>query len=287
MLFLVTGITGHVGGVTAQRLLDKGHRVRALVRNLDKARPWADKGVQLVKGDFHDRAAVADALRDVHGAFLMLPPVIAPKHGFPEARTVIDSYVEGLRESRVRNVVALSSIGSEKNSGLGLITATHMLEEALMAMPFPVAFIRAGSFFENYLPMLDSAAETGALYSFMQPVDVPVSMVATCDIGKEAARLLASDWEGKRFIELGTPTSPNEIARAMSETLGRHIVAHPVPRDQWTSTLEQFGFPAGGTGPYEEMTDSINSGWICFGAPGTEPLPGSTLPGQVFSRART
>ena len=286
MLFLVTGITGHVGGVTAQRLLDKGHRVRALVRNAQKAAPWAAKGVQLVEGDMTDRAAMAAALHDVHGAFLMLPPVMAPRPGFPEAQAVIDSYVDALRAEPPRRVVALSSIGSEKSSGLGLITSTHMLEEALVGMPFPVAFIRAGSFLENYVPSLDAAAESGTFWSFIQPVESPVAVVATCDIGKEAARLLTSDWAGKRFIELGTPTSPNELARAMSEVLGRHVVAKPIPRDQWASTLQQFGMPPGSTGAYEEMMDGTNSGWICFGAPGTEPLPASTLPNEIFEKAR-
>ena len=36
-MFLVLGLTGKVGGAAAQRLLDTGHRVRALVRDPAKA----------------------------------------------------------------------------------------------------------------------------------------------------------------------------------------------------------------------------------------------------------
>ena len=36
-MFLVMGITGKVGGATAQHLLARGRQVRALVRNRDKA----------------------------------------------------------------------------------------------------------------------------------------------------------------------------------------------------------------------------------------------------------
>lgn len=36
-MFLVTGITGKVGGATAKRLLAQGKEVRALVRNREKA----------------------------------------------------------------------------------------------------------------------------------------------------------------------------------------------------------------------------------------------------------
>ena len=77
-MFLVMGITGKVGGATAKHLLAQGKEVRALVRNREKAAKWADEGVQLVDGDWNDSAAIEMALRDVEGAFVMLPAVWAP-----------------------------------------------------------------------------------------------------------------------------------------------------------------------------------------------------------------
>jgi uncharacterized protein YbjT (DUF2867 family) len=41
-MFLVTGITGKVGGATAEHLLAHGKKVRALVRNREKASSWAN-----------------------------------------------------------------------------------------------------------------------------------------------------------------------------------------------------------------------------------------------------
>lgn len=77
-MFLVMGITGKVGGATAKHLLAQGKEVRALVRNRGKAAKWADEGVQLVDGDWNDPAAIERALRDVEGAFVMLPAEWAP-----------------------------------------------------------------------------------------------------------------------------------------------------------------------------------------------------------------
>jgi len=42
-MFLVMGITGKVGGATAEHLLAHGKKVRALVRNREKAANWAAK----------------------------------------------------------------------------------------------------------------------------------------------------------------------------------------------------------------------------------------------------
>jgi uncharacterized protein YbjT (DUF2867 family) len=78
-MFLVMGITGKVGGATAQHLLACGKEVRALVRNREKTSNWANKGVELVDGDWSDSAAIERALKDVKGAFVMLPAVWAPR----------------------------------------------------------------------------------------------------------------------------------------------------------------------------------------------------------------
>ena len=53
-MFLVTGITGKVGGATAKHLLAHGKEVRALVRNREKAANWVNQGVELVDGDWND-----------------------------------------------------------------------------------------------------------------------------------------------------------------------------------------------------------------------------------------
>ena len=77
-MFLVMGITGKVGGATAEHLLARGKEVRALVRNREKASSWANRGVELVDGDWNDAAAIERALKGVEGAFVMLPAVWAP-----------------------------------------------------------------------------------------------------------------------------------------------------------------------------------------------------------------
>ena len=56
-MFLVMGITGKVGGATAEHLLAHGKEVRALVRNREKAASWANRGVELIDGDWNDSAA--------------------------------------------------------------------------------------------------------------------------------------------------------------------------------------------------------------------------------------
>jgi uncharacterized protein YbjT (DUF2867 family) len=215
----------------------------------------------------------------------MLPPVPAPAPGFPEARAVIDSLAGALSQAPPPRVVALSSVGSQQTSRLGGITATHLLEQALAGLPCPTAFVRAGSFLENYAHALGPAATTGRFDTFLDPPARRVPMVATADIGDQAARLLTGDWAGRRVIELGSPISPDDLASAMGQVIGRPVQACPIPREQWAAVLEATGMPPGRTGPFEEMEDGFNSGWIGFGVPGTEAVAGTVTPACVFDQA--
>lgn len=286
-MFLVTGITGHVGGATAQNLLAKGHKVRALVRDPKKAAAWASQGVELVQGDLNDAAAIAGALQGVEGAYIMVPPTLTPQRGFPEAKAVIAAYVDALKRVPPPRLVALSSIGAEKTERLGLITALHLFEQALAPSMFPIAFIRAGSFFENDIHSLPIAAQSGHFYTFYQPAERPVPSIATRDIGALAAELLTDkSWTGHRIIELGSPYSPAQLASAMTEVLGRPVAPFAIPRERWSATMESFGLPPGSTWAYEEMVDGINSGWINFGVPGVERVPATTKPQQVYAAAQ-
>ena len=145
-MFLVMGITGKVGGATAEHLLALGKEVRALVRNREKASSWANQGVELVDGDWNDPAAIERALRGVEGAFVMLPAVWAPSPDYKEAKGVIANYVEALTKAAPPRVVALSSMGANRTSGLGMITALSLLEQGFRDLISPIAFVRAGGF---------------------------------------------------------------------------------------------------------------------------------------------
>lgn len=284
-MFFIAGITGQVGGAAARRLLDRDRHVRALARDPDKAAAWAYKGVEVRRGDLNDPAAVADALEGVEAAFLMMPPTL-PTPGYPEAKATVASYSEALGRSPPPRLVVLSSFGSEKAGGLGNITSTQLLEQALADASFPVVFVRPGSFMENYGYALPQAQATGAFDILLGPADRTVPMTATADIGAEIAALLTGNWTGRKVVELGDRYSPNDLARALGDVLGRDVVVRSTPREQWATSLGYMGVPEVSIPFYEEMMDGINSGWIDHGVPGAEHVAGTTPPAQLFARMR-
>jgi len=285
-MFLVMGITGKVGGATARHLLAQGKEVRALVRNRGKAAKWADQGVQLVDGDWNDSVAIEMALRDVEGAFVMLPAVWAPSPDYKEAKAVIANYVSALAKAAPPRVAALSSMGANRTSGLGMITALSLLEQGFRDLKLPIAYVRAGGFFENFLYGLQ-VAQGGTLPVYYNPTDRKSTMVATDDIGAEIAALLTGPaWLEQRVVELGSMVSADDVATQLGEILKVDVKAFAVPRAGWSAAFEQLGIPKGQTGPAEAMFDAVNSGWMDLGVEGTEHVQGTTSARDVFATAQ-
>jgi NAD(P)H dehydrogenase (quinone) len=287
-MFTVMGITGNVGGAVAENLLAAGKKVRGVVRNPEKAKAWADRGVELVQSAYNDAAGLAKAFTGAEGVFALIPPDFAPAPGLPDQKRTIAAITEALQQAKPGKAVFLSSIGSEQTSGLGLITSTHLLEEATRTLPIPVAYLRAGSFMENWLGVLDHIRATGEMPFFYGPLERKFPLVATQDIGLAGANALQQSWTGVRVLEVDGPkggTDLHETATAFGKALGRDVKAVQLPEAAWQTVLEGIGMPADRTGLYMEMVKSFNSGWIHFGNPGTEKFHGPTTI-EAFAQQR-
>ena len=285
-MFSVMGITGNVGGAVAENLLAAGKSVRGVVRNPEKAKAWAARGVELVQSAYDDAAGLAKAFAGAEGVFAMIPPDFAPAPGLPDQKRTIAAIRAALEQAKPGKAVFLSSIGSEQPSGLGLITSTHLIEESTRTLPIPVAYLRAGSFMENWLGALDHIRATGEMSFFYAPLGRKFPLVATQDIGLAGAKVLQESWTGERVLEVDGPkggTDLHEVAGAFGKALDREVKAVQLPEAAWQSVLEGMGMPADRTGLHMEMVKGFNSGWIHFGNPGTERFHGPTTI-EAFAR---
>jgi uncharacterized protein YbjT (DUF2867 family) len=275
-MFAVTGVTGQVGGAAARALLDEGHAVRAVLRDESKAEQWTKRGAEVAIASFEDADALATAFRGTTGVFVMVAPNFAPQPGYPSAHASAAVLKEALTKARPARVAALSSIGGQRESGLGLITQVHILETALAGLSIPTAILRPAWFMENSLWDIAPARDTGVMPSFLQPLERAYPMIATADIGRVIAATLTQSWQGRRVIEIEGPQryTQHEIAALLGGVLGRSVKAQAVPRAQWEALFKAQGtaWPA----PRIEMIDGFNSGWIEFEDGVNERVIGAT-----------
>jgi uncharacterized protein YbjT (DUF2867 family) len=262
-MFAITGITGNVGGEVARNLLAAGLPVRAVVRSLTKGEAWAQRGCRIVGADINDAAALTSAFKGSDGVFVLVPPNFDPSPDFREARTTAATLCSALDAARPGKVVYLSTIGAQANHS-NLLSQHTIIEQALRELPLPITFLRPGWFMENSAWDVAPATKTGVIPSFLQPLDKPVPMVATADIGRVAAELLQETWSGHRIVELEGPhrVTPKEIAAAFAELLGRPVRVEAVPRETWESLFKSQGMR--NPTPRIQMLDGFNEGWIEF-----------------------
>ena len=114
-----------------------------------------------------------------------------------------------------------------------MITALSLLEQGFRDLISPIAFVRAGGLFENFLYGLQ-VARGGTLPVYYNPTNRKSTMVATNDIGAEVATLLIGPaWSGSRIVELGSMVSADEVAAQLGEVRQRDVKALAVPRAGW------------------------------------------------------
>ncbi|WP_175670331.1 NmrA family NAD(P)-binding protein [Burkholderia ambifaria] len=287
-MYAITGITGQVGGALARELLATGQPVRAVVRDATRAASWADRGCEIATAFMGDASSLAAAFEGATGVFILPPSEFDPAPGFPEARKVIEAVSAALLKARPAKVVCLSTIGAQADE-INLLTQRTLMEQALREMPMPVTFLRPGWFMENAAWDVASARGDGVIASYLQPLDKPVPMVATADVGRVAAELLQQTWRGVRVVELEGPrrVSPNDLALAFARVLGAQVRAEVVDRQTWEALFRGQGMkhPL----PRMRMLDGFNEGWIDFESNPDEIVRGhvelETVLRELVSRA--
>src|ERR1700722_18035180 len=196
-MFAIMGITGNVGGEVARNLLTAQRQVRGGRRDGGKGDAWSARRCELAGADILDAASLASAFQGAEGVFVLVPPNFDPSPDFREAQAVAAALRSALDAARPGRVVYLSTIGAQATRA-NLLTQHSIIEQVLGELPIPICFLRPGWFMENSSWDVAPAAKNGVFPSFLQPLDKPVPMVSTADIGRVAAEPIHYKWGGPR-----------------------------------------------------------------------------------------
>ena len=281
-MFVITGITGKVGGRVGDILLEAGLPVRASVRCAEKGASWKARGCEIAfVPDAADVQSLARAFAGATGVFLMNPPNYDSERDFPDIERSAKATAEAIAKAKPDKIVFLSTIGAHVRE-FNLLNRSTLFEHMLANAGVPVAFLRPAWFMENAAWDL-AAARSGRIESYLQPLDRKIDMVSAKDIGRAAAGLLREEWSGVRIVELSGPQkySPRDEAAAFAAALGRDVKAVEVPRAEWEQRFRREGMQH--PEARIRMLDGFNEGWIDFQCEGTERRMGTVELAQVLS----
>jgi len=262
-MFVVAGVTGHVGSVVAEQLLAKGQKVKVIVRDAQKGAAWSKKGAEVAVGALGDEAFLTGALKGATGFFTLLPPNYAAPDFYADQRQTAASIGAAVKASGVGHVVILSSVGADLAEGNGPIKGLHHLENAIRAAGAKLTAIRAGYFQENVANSLAPAKGMGIFPNFAPSADYPMPMIATRDIGALAAESLLSPPAKSENVDLHGPAySIRQVAEKLGAALGKTLQIVDIPEAGWVSAMTQGGMPAHVAEVYAEMYKGFATGLI-------------------------
>lgn len=265
-MITVMGATGHTGRNITAALLKAGEKVRALGRSESRLAELKRSGADVLAGDTTNATFLAQAFRGADAAYTLLPT----DRQSPDYRATQDqqgeAIVTAIRESGVRYVVALSSLGADLRAGTGVIQGLHAQEERLKQLKGTnVLLLRPVSFFENFYDHLGLMKHQGIIADSVMP-DLAIPMVAARDIAEVAATALrARGWKGVVVRELlgQRDLTYAEATRILGERIGRPDLTYVhLSYADMATALAQAGSSESFAGLYVEMTRAFNEGQV-------------------------
>lgn len=219
----VMGASGNVGSGVADRILREKQNVRVFARSEERLEPFGRRGADIVVGNAINLDDLQILFRDAGAALVVLPDDVTDPHFASNRSTMSRAITQALRDQRVGHVVLASSIGADRDRGVGPAAGLHELEELLFGLDgVNVLSLRAAWHMENLLANLPMIQEQKINGSAIRG-DHRFPMIATADIGETAARhLLDRDFTGHTVETIVGPEdlSMSEATRSLGAALG-------------------------------------------------------------------
>lgn len=250
MSYVVTGATGHLGGLIVDGLLAAGvpaGEVAAVVRNEGKAARLRDVGVEIRVADYDDTEALRTAFRA--GDRVVFVSGSDLERRAAQHRNV----VAAAREAGVA-LLAYTGILGGPEADLLLATDHKATEQAILDSGLPYTFLRNGWYHEVYTETIPQILERGAVIA--SAGEGRVATAARADYAAAAVAVLTGEGhEGKAYELCGdTAWSFAEFAAELSKQTGREIPYRALTAAEHKEVFVGAGLP----GPVADVLVDID-----------------------------
>lgn len=234
-MIVVTGASGHLGHHAVEQLLEKGERVVAVARTLDKAKDLAKKGAELRHADYDQPETLAAALAGATKLLLVSASEVGKR--FPQHKAIVDA----AKQAGIQHLV-YTSIPKADTAGHALAREHHQTEAYISASGIPYTFQRNAWYIENYTEHLGSTLKLGTLYAAAG--DGAVSVATRADYAAAAVAVLTSAGHEGKIYELGGESlTLAQLAEKFSAWAGKAIPYVSLPFADFKGALLGAGLP--------------------------------------------
>lgn len=233
---LVYGATGAQGFPVAQHLIAAGYKVRALVRDGQKADRLKQLGAEIVEGNFADVASVEVASKGVDGVFLLVP-FFNPDPNFGK------NAIAAAKAAGVKQIVwnASGGIVPVETGNPGVDMRRAILAE-LKASEINFVALQPTVYMENLLgPWTAPEVAANASLAYPIPNSVRLQWISHQDAAAFAVAAFEQLPIGQYEIPICGPETltGEDIADRFSKALGRNIKFRPMPPREFGEIMDR------------------------------------------------
>jgi uncharacterized protein YbjT (DUF2867 family) len=262
IMFVISGVTGHVGSTAARALLSKGQKVKVIVRDAKKGEAWSKAGAQVAVGDLSQEDFLIHEFKGAQGVFILLPPNWSWTDVFVGQKKLGATIAAAVKLSHVPHVVLLSSVGADLAAGTGPIKGLHHLENLLRDTGTKLTAVRPGFFMENIAQNIGAAKSAGIYPNMLPSQDMPMPMIATQDIGALVADALMAGPKNEVVDLHGPSYTVKQLAEKVGKALNKTLPIVDIPPAGWLDALLKGGVPKPWAEVYVEMYHGLLSGKV-------------------------
>jgi uncharacterized protein YbjT (DUF2867 family) len=264
-MIAVMGASGNVGSKTAERLLHEGQDVRAFRRSAERLEGLRQGGAEVVVGDAMNRDDLQLLFSGAAAALVVLPDNVADPSYASNRSRMSEGIARALSDQRVAHVMMASSLGAERERGVGPVNGLHELEELLFGLENThVLSNRAALHMEqNLLPAIP-VIQTHGMNATALRGDLGFPLIATVDIAERAAsHLLHRDFSGHAIETVLGPqdVSMEEATQVIADALGAPDVRYvQLPAEDAKAALQGIGMSEEFASLLVEAQVAVNEG---------------------------
>lgn len=243
---LVVGATGSLGGQVVDRLLDRGKKVRALVRPSSDAGKLEAKGVEIARGDMLDLDSLVTAMTGAAAVITTAAGYTGKNKNAREIDTRGNANLAiAASKSGVPRFVLTSILTSDQTPGVPHFWHKKLAEDKLEELNVPFVALRPGAFFDQIARLGGDPFEKGRII-WLGSKSVPLTFVLTSDLATYLAEAVDADIADGERIEIGwtRPISMREGAELASRLANKKIRVLSLP----TGLLLRIGKISGKSG---------------------------------------
>lgn len=216
MKIIITGSLGNISKPLAKELIQKGHSVTVIASSNERQQEIETLGAKAAIGSVEHVDFLAKTFTGADAVYCMIPRAnyFDPNLDLDAfTRKIGNAYAQAIKQSGVKRVVFLSSIGAHLKEKSGIIQRYNEIEAVLNQLAdVSITFMRPTSFYYNllaYIPAIKNQGFISANYG----ADELVPWVSPNDIAEAIAE------------EITTPLDEKKVRYVASEELNGHETA--------------------------------------------------------------